>query len=116
MLGTSTPKEAKQYFRDLKMVRYTAEEERDMESMMMAFSKQDNDANVRKEWLKKYNKEETLNYTKPDVSISEFIEYDLKHFSTSDNVRSIPSCIDGLKPSQRKVLYLVSKEIFINKK
>lgn len=104
-LGTSTPKEAKQYFRDLKLVRYTAEEEKDIECMMMAFSKQDNSANVRKEWLKKYDREETLDYKNPDVSISEFIEYDLKHFSTSDNIRSIPSCVDGLKPSQRKVLY-----------
>jgi DNA topoisomerase-2 len=29
----------------------------------------------------------------------------LKHFSNDDNSRSIPSLIDGLKPSQRKILY-----------
>ena len=104
-LGTSTPKEAKQYFRDLKMIKYTAEEEADLETMRMAFSKNEDSANNRKEWLKEYNKESTLDYKSPIVPIRDFIELDLKHFSTSDNIRSIPSCIDGLKPSQRKVLF-----------
>ena len=104
-LGTSTPKEAKQYFRDLKMIKYTAEEASDLETMKMAFSKNDDSANNRKLWLKEYNKEFTLDYKSPIVPIRDFIELDLKHFSTSDNIRSIPSCIDGLKPSQRKVLF-----------
>ena len=104
-LGTSTPKEAKQYFRDFKMIEYTAEESEDLDFMRMAFSKNPDSSNNRKEWLKNYNKENVLDYDNPSVSISEFVEKDLKHFSTSDNIRSIPSCIDGLKPSQRKVLY-----------
>jgi DNA topoisomerase-2 len=35
----------------------------------------------------------------------EIINKELIHFSFSDNVRSIPNVIDGLKPSQRKVLF-----------
>lgn len=104
-LGTSTPKEAKEYFKIPKMVEYTAEESNDLDMMRMAFSKNDNSANNRKEWLKSYNKENTLDYKNSIVSISNFVQKDLKHFSNSDNIRSIPSCIDGLKPSQRKVLY-----------
>lgn len=36
------------------------------------------------------------------------------HFSISDNVRSIPSLVDGLKPSQRKVLFACFKRNLIN--
>ena len=34
---------------------------------------------------------------------------DLIHFSMSDCIRSLPNIIDGLKPSQRKVLYCCFK-------
>ena len=108
-LGTSTPKEAKEYFKDMKIVNYTTNEEEDIKSLSMAFSKNDNSANERKLWLSNYLKEDTLDYNSKNVSISEFVHKDLKHFSNSDNIRSIPSLIDGLKPSQRKVLYCCIK-------
>ena len=53
----------------------------------------------------KYNDENTLDYTKKQVNFQEFIDYDFIHFSNSDNIRSIPNLLDGLKPSQRKILY-----------
>ena len=34
---------------------------------------------------------------------SQFVHKELVHFSLADNRRSLPSLIDGLKPSQRKV-------------
>ena len=37
-------------------------------------------------------------------SPQDFIAHEFVHFSHADNLRSIPSAIDGLKPSQRKVL------------
>jgi DNA gyrase/topoisomerase IV subunit B len=39
------------------------------------------------------------------VSFSSFINSDLLDFSLADLARSIPSVLDGLKPSQRKVLF-----------
>ena len=51
----------------------------------------------------------TLDYSKKNVSIKQFVYEDLIHFFESDNIRSIPSAIDGLKPSQRKVLYCCFK-------
>ena len=33
----------------------------------------------------------------------------LIHFSNADNVRSIPSMVDGLKPGQRKILFACFK-------
>jgi len=116
-LGTSTPKEAKEYFKKPKMVNYTSKTSKDDESIHLAFSKTDGSANKRKGWLSDYDQEKTLDYTTKSVSIDIFVHNDLKHFSASDNVRSLPNMIDGLKPSQRKVLYcckkrnLTSKEI-----
>ena len=116
-LGTSTPKEAKEYFKSPKMVNYTSTKLEDSESIHLAFSKNDDSANKRKDWLSKSSHENTLDYKVKSVSIKDFINLDLVHFSNSDNVRSLPSMIDGLKPSQRKVLYscfkrnLNSKEI-----
>ena len=37
------------------------------------------------------------------------LNQELIHFSNYDNIRSIPSIADGLKPSQRKVLYACLK-------
>lgn len=39
------------------------------------------------------------------IRVEHFINSALKEFSLSDNVRSIPTITDGLKPSQRKALY-----------
>ena len=108
-LGTSTPKEAKEYFKDQKVVNYTTFDEADISSLLLAFSKNDNSANNRKAWLSEYDKEKTLDYGSKKVSMNEFINKDLIHFSVSDNIRSIPSIIDGLKPSQRKVLFCCFK-------
>ena len=104
-LGTSTAKEAKEYFKDFKLVNYTTDTDNDKEALHLAFSKEDNSSNKRKVWLTGYNKNSTLDYTKKDVSIEEFVNQDLAHFSMSDCNRSIPSVIDGFKPSQRKVMY-----------
>lgn len=42
-------------------------------------------------------------------TVKDFINKELKQFSNHDNVRSIPSVVDGFKESQRKVVYGVSK-------
>ena len=39
------------------------------------------------------------------IPISDFINKELILYSMADNIRSIPSMIDGLKPGQRKVLF-----------
>ncbi|KAG8139989.1 hypothetical protein E2320_002718, partial [Naja naja] len=43
------------------------------------------------------------------LTYNDFINKELVLFSNSDNERSIPSLIDGLKPGQRKVLYTCFK-------
>ena len=113
-LGTSTPKEAKEYFKDLKLIEYLGKEDADNESIHLAFSKNKNSADKRKEWLMSYDNKNTLDYSKKRVSVKDFIYQDMIHFSNSDNVRSIPNINDGLKPSQRKILYCCFKRNLTN--
>jgi DNA topoisomerase II len=65
-------------------------------------------AHDRKKWLKKYKRDNILDYdtTNRRVTYSSFIDKDLIHFSNYDNIRSIPSIVDGFKPSQRKIMYI----------
>jgi len=62
-------------------------------------------ADDRKLWLKNYNYDLILNNSQKQVSIGEFVNKELIHFSNEDIHRSIPSLCDGFKPSQRKVLF-----------
>jgi len=101
-LGTSTAQEAKQYFRELKVNDYSVNENTDA-SINLAFNKKL--ADNRKAWLKKYDKELILDYNIKKTNIDDFVNKELIHFSNSDTSRSIGSCIDGLKTSQRKILY-----------
>jgi DNA topoisomerase-2 len=69
----------------------------------------------RKAWLSTYDKNVFVDIKKNKISYQEFIHKDLIHFSIYDNTRSIPSLCDGLKPSQRKILYYMLKKNLINK-
>jgi DNA topoisomerase-2 len=60
----------------------------------------------RKEWIKENTgKDLALDFTVLKQSISHFVNNELVTFSIADLERSIPNIMDGLKPSQRKVLY-----------
>jgi len=83
------------------------------EAITLAFEKKR--ADDRKTWLRHYNKDLILNNSQKKVMISEFINKELIHFSDEDIHRSIPG-FDGLKPSQRKVLYgTILKRLFAKK-
>lgn len=43
------------------------------------------------------------------LTYQDFINKELIHFSLADNMRSIPSVMDGLKPGQRKIIYACFK-------
>ena len=108
-LGTSTVKEAKEYFQaiDMHSIDFRYLDEEDDNAILMAFSK--NKAQQRKEWILNYNHNACFNYSSRVLSYQEFINKELILFSLYDNKRSIPSLCDGLKPSQRKVLYACFK-------
>jgi len=110
-LGTSTTKEAKEYFRDLKIVNYIQKDDCN-ESIDKAFNKKR--ANDRKVWLQNFDKFKVLDSNETKVTFEDFIEKDLIHFSNDDLHRSIPSLLDGLKPSQRKILYACFKRNLVS--
>nr|QFG73584.1 MAG: DNA gyrase/topoisomerase IV, subunit A [Megaviridae environmental sample] len=103
-LGTSTAKEAREYFDDIwsKLQEYTWGEH-DENAITLAFSK--DRANDRKTWLMGYDRNIVLDNSRKNVTYDDFVNQELIHFSNEDNERSIPSVIDGLKPSQRKILF-----------
>ena len=101
-LGTSNAQEAREYFSNMKLNNYIYTENTN-DSINLAFSK--DKSNDRKEWLYKYDENYILNHTETDIQIDDFKNKELIHFSNSDTLRSIGSVYDGLKPSQRKILY-----------
>jgi DNA topoisomerase-2 len=110
-LGTSTSAEAKEYFRmiDRLTVKFTPDA-RIGESMTLAFSKAMADA--RKGWLVGHMAETPpgIEYgTVKALTVTDFVHRDLANFSVEDIKRSIPHVADGLKPSQRKVIYACLK-------
>ncbi|XP_068431670.1 DNA topoisomerase 2-beta [Clinocottus analis] len=120
-LGTSTSKEAKEYFADMEKhritFRYSGAE--DDAAITLAFSKKKTDD--RKEWLTNFMEDrrqrrmhglpEQYLYGNQErqLSYNDFINKELILFSNSDNERSIPSLVDGFKPGQRKVLFTCLK-------
>lgn len=101
-LGTSTRDEALEYFKNLRTYQFDSTE-RSRERIDMAFNKKR--ADNRKLWLKNYVNHNILDVKARNVDIDQFVDKDLIHFSNYDNIRSLPSMCDGLKPSQRKALF-----------
>jgi DNA topoisomerase-2 len=115
-LGTSTSKEAQEYFVDL--VKNTidildTQKQGPNPDILLAFGKEK--VNDRKVWLSNYNAQNILQLEPPmTITIKQFVNQELIHFSNYDNIRSIPSIIDGFKPSQRKVIYACLKKNLTN--
>jgi DNA topoisomerase-2 len=93
------------------LVHYTwCDDELDKDAITLAFQK--DRADDRKKWLNEYNADpdhEKREIISSNPSYSDFIHNELIHFSNYDNIRSIPNMLDGLKPSQRKVLFACFK-------
>ena len=124
-LGTNSAEEGREYFRRMAdhRIGFVWQDSEDDLSIEMAFSKAQ--ADQRKAWLQSYDPSLTPSYIQLPPSstsdepsalssadeplkhlrLSEFIHKELILFSHADNVRSIPSMLDGLKPVQRKVLF-----------
>jgi DNA topoisomerase-2 len=105
-LGTSTPQEAREWFKNMQQVQYDWDNNSN-ESINLAFDKKRSDD--RKKWLGEYNPQKIVVPVDGKVTYSSFIHDELIHFSNADNIRSLPHIIDGLKPSQRKILYCALK-------
>jgi len=104
-LGTSTRDEAKEYFKSMNTVKYTYSDESD-KAIELAFNK--SMADQRKDWLRSYSRSEIVGSEK-QLAYEDFVNKDLIHFSNYNLERSIPNVMDGLKTSQRKILFSALK-------
>ncbi|KAJ7771941.1 DNA topoisomerase II [Mycena maculata] len=104
-LGTSKDADARDYFSHMEkhMIPFAATQEGDRDLIDLAFSKKKTDE--RKEWLRQFKPGTYLDHRLEEIPYSEFINKELILFSMADNIRSIPSVADGLKPGQRKVIW-----------
>jgi DNA topoisomerase-2 len=110
-LGTSTPKEAKEYFNQLNqhLLPFEWDTDKNHDYIDMVFNNKRSED--RKSWMLDIEPKDVEKYETP-TPISSFINNEMITFSLSDNIRSIPDIYDGMKPSQRKILYtVISKNI-----
>jgi DNA topoisomerase-2 len=108
-LGTSTSAEAREYFKKIQdlTVKFDMDTMTD-DSIVLAFDKKKADA--RKSWLLESTAKDADQLEIPygnvkQLDITDFVHKDLVNFSLADLKRSIAHVADGLKPSQRKVMY-----------
>lgn len=108
-LGSSNDDEIKDTF-GVKVVSFHMDNDT-CKNMEMVFSK--SNADDRKRWMEDYNPKqyETPNDRYP---ISDFVNQEHIRFSIDDCKRSIPSLFDGLKLSQRKIMYTVFKRNLVH--
>ena len=107
-LGTSSNKEVMETFGE-RVINYVADTKCDDHMNMVFKSSQADD---RKDWLRNYDPENFLiqNGKKVvDMNISDFVNHQMIQFSIDDCGRSLPHLLDGLKESQRKILFAVFK-------
>lgn len=119
-LGTHSPEEARDCFKHKTTTKYedtgstcdidgTELNETDY-IMSLVFEKKFE--NKRKQWLDEFQQapSDELPHNVETETYPDFFNKRMIMFSIADNVRSIPHLCDGLKPSQRKVMYSMFKK------
>ena len=106
-LGTSSAKEAKEYFSNLQQNRLHFEIMPTGELIDMCFRK----ARVsdRKEWINSYVPGTHMDFSKQEMTYQDFVNKEYIVMAVQSNLRGIPHVMDGLKPSQRKILFACLK-------
>lgn len=104
-LGTNNNREIETSF-GKKMIEFVADPQTDLK-MDQVFHTSFSD--YRKKWLSDYKPSEERELVSKDpvqhLPISEFMDYEMIKFSIDNCKRSIANVMDGLKESQRKILY-----------
>jgi DNA topoisomerase-2 len=138
-LGSSDPGEFMDYFQRYEnLTKSVPIDEEGGKYIDMAFSKEKDSSEERKEWIGLYNPttgmsdyeiegDENDNNNAPapvkaiqirriaSMSVKHFVNSELVKYAVEDNERSIPNVIDGLKDSQRKILFASFKRKMGNK-
>ncbi len=107
-LGTAQDEDIEEDF-GRRLVEVEVDEKGD-EMMVNIFGKEN--ADYRKEWIMNYShsqQQEGKDYSIENLKITDFLNNELILFSIDDCKRSIPCMLDGLKESQRKILFSAFK-------
>lgn len=106
-LATSGKNEAEYYHKNLEMLIKYYYSNLNMEEIKKLFNLgfNKNLSDERKLWLNNYVRSAIIDYKQKSITYEDYINKELKHFSQSDVSRSIVNIMDGLKISQRKILY-----------
>jgi len=104
-LGTSSADDVKETF-GKRVIRFMYDDKA-KETLNKVFHQKH--ATERKQWMEAYN---PRNYKalEDECPITHFIDHELIRFSIDDCRRNLPNLFDGLKLSQRKILYSVFKK------
>lgn len=106
-LGTSSAKEAKEYFSHLSKHRIPFEIMEDGDMIDLCFSKQR--VADRKTWISNYQPGTFVDFGVSEMKYDDFVNKEYIIMAVQSNLRAIPHAIDGLKPSQRKILFACIK-------
>lgn len=105
-LGTSTAAEWRNYMANRRLIGFELTPQC-KDTLDMVFN--DKRANNRKVWLSAYDRDLFIDTSKPTITYTEFVNNELIHYSKYSCERAIPSIMDGLKTSQRKILFCAFK-------
>ena len=109
-INSFNDEELKELFSDFEnnLIDFLYENESDDDFINLAFDPKKFEE--RKQWLQNYEPNNThIEYNTHCISYKNFINKELILYPIYDNIRSIPSLCDGLRPSQRKILYSLLK-------
>lgn len=114
-LGTNTESEFKKYFQNIDnyliSVDNTDNISKNIEALDLIFMPGQHQVQMRRNWLNKWiDKVIDIDYRKTKtITIHDFIYRDFIYYVQYSEKRAIPQLVDGLKPSQRKLIYILLK-------
>jgi DNA topoisomerase-2 len=108
-LGTSSAKEAKEYFSNLEKNRLHFEVMQTEAGNMidMCFNKKR--VSDRKQWIDSYEHGTHMDFSVQEMAYADFVNKEYIVMAVQSNLRGIPHVMDGLKPSTRKILFACLK-------
>ena len=122
-LGTSTKDDAMEYFKGFNVTEYLERPRANIQTFFGAgagnslpppveetvdlflnlFSKDRTD--YRKGWVQAFNPEATIDNSRREITLAEFLHTEYRQHADDNLRRTTPSVVDGLKPSQRKIMF-----------
>lgn len=110
-LGTSTTAEGKEYFKDMeKHTMRLLVDRSDHKLLDNVFDSQE--VEWRKDWMTKANAftgEVDIDRSKKMLTVTDFVHKEMVHFALVGNARALAHSVDGLKPSQRKIIWALMR-------